>query len=380
MAGIGNSARSAGVALAILGILLAGVRLADASAPDSPSEPAQNSRIINGKVTSISDWPWQVGLLYGGSGSAEPATARYFCSGSLIAPDLVVTAGHCVADLRPNEVKGLTVVAGRTFLNRTSTGELLPVSRAIMPLDSNGQRRYRSRGGAAAWDVALLKLTSPSASPPIAIAGASETTSWQPGRLVQTTGWGYTNAANPRVSNRLRVARQVILTASVCRRDQGNVYETKTMICIGGPEGGSSTCSGDSGGPMVSPVGDGWRLVGLTSFGDLFCSGNVASVDNRTAGNAVRNWIREKAIQVSGYDPVGEGGEIGPLPRWCRVPGLQGRTKASARAALRAAGCSLGKVHSDYGLWGREGRVAFSSLPKGWLAPLGFGIRIWLGS
>ncbi|MFM9076835.1 MAG: S1 family peptidase [Solirubrobacterales bacterium] len=380
MAGIGNSTRSVGVALAILGILLAGVRLADASAPDSPSDPAQDSRIINGKVTSISDWPWQVGLLYGGSGSAEPATSRYFCSGSLIAPDLVITAGHCVADLRPNEVKGLTVVAGRTFLNRSSTGELLPVSRAIMPLDSNGKRRYRSRGGAAAWDVALLKLASPSANPPIAIAGASETISWQPGRLVQTTGWGYTNAASPRISNRLRLARQVILPASVCRSDQGNVYETRTMICIGGPEGGSSTCSGDSGGPMVSPVGDGWRLVGLTSFGDFFCSGNVASVDNRTAGNTIRNWVREKAIAVSGYDPVGEGGQIGPLPRWCGVPGLKGRTRASARASLRAAGCSLGKVHADDRRGGRASRVVFSSLPKGWLAPLGFGIKVWLGS
>lgn len=379
MAGIANTARKAGVALAVLGILVGAVRAADASAPDPPSEPDRDSRIVNGKVTSIGEWPWQVGLLAPRSRAGESATSRYFCSGSLIASELVVTAGHCVADLRPNEVKGLTVVAGRTFLNRTSTGEELGVSRAIMPLDANGQRRYRSRGGAAAWDVALLELASPSSYPPIAIAGTSETASWQPGRLVQTTGWGYTNAVSPRISNRLRLARQVILPGSVCRRDQGNVYETRTMICIGGPEGGSSTCSGDSGGPMVSPVGDGWRLVGLTSFGDFFCSGNVASVDNRTAGNTIRNWVREKAIELSGHDPVGEGGEIGRLPRWCRVPGLQGRTRDSARAAVRAAGCSLAKVRSFGSRGSGERRVVYSSLPKGWLAPRGFAIRVWLG-
>ena len=371
MAGIGKEASLALVALVASCCLISSPAASSSPAP-SPGQ-ATAPRIVNGKETSIERWPWQVALLDRRLGSSQ--TARYFCSGSLIAPDLVVTAAHCVADYRPGSLANLEVVAGRTYLNRTSTGESLPVERVLMPLDSEGRRKYRIRGGAAIWDVALLKLSAPSTvGTPIAIAGASEEASWEPGRLVKTTGWGYTGGVGGSVSNRLQIANQVILPDGVCER--AGFYQPTTMICLGGPRGGSSACSGDSGGPLVSPVGDGWRLIGMTSFGDFYCRGYIPSVDNRTAADPVRKWIREESIAVSGYDPVSEGGTIGPLPESCKVPGLNGRTRQSARKALLKANCRLEGVRY-VGLHSRrKGRVVASSLPMGWLAPVGFGIRV----
>ena len=148
------------------------------------------------------------------------------------------------------------------------------------------------------------------------------------------------------------------------------------MVCLGGTTGHSSTCSGDSGGPLVAGTSDGPRLVGLTSFGDVLCRGYIPSVDTRVSGKSIRSWVREKTIELSGIDPVGSGGTAGPLPKYCRVPDLSRRTRASARRALDRSGCRLGKVRK-VGLAGfGKRRVAYSSLPTGWLAPVGFGINL----
>lgn len=371
-----SSHRFALVALAFsIGVALIAATPVSGST-DQSGQDRPEPRIVKGKGTSIGQWPWQVALTDRSFAPRGPATARYFCSGSLVAPDLVVTAAHCVSFYRPATLDNVRIIAGRTWLNDTAGGEILGVDRVVMPLDSNGRPRYRIVGGAAVWDVALIKLASPSSATPIAIAGQSEKAAWSPGRLVKTTGWGETRPFSGISSNRLRVATQVVLPDGVCRRDGGYTYQPQTMICLGGPRGGASACTGDSGGPLVSRVGGGWRLIGLTSFGDAACRGNVPSVDNRTAADPVRSWIRAKAIELSGYDPVSEGGAIGPLPRSCQVPSLLRRTRVSARKALRSAGCSLGAIRPV----GRPGkgkrRVVGASLPAGWLAPLGFGIRI----
>lgn len=371
-----SSHRLALVALAfsVATTLAAAPSVSGSTDPSGPERP--EPRIVNGKGTSIAQWPWQVALTDRSFAPQGPITARYFCTGSLIAPNLVVTAAHCVSFYRPATLDNLRVIAGRTWLNDTTGGETLRVGQVVMPRDSSGNLRYRIIGGAAVWDVALIRLASPSSATPIAIAGQSEQAAWSPGRLVKTTGWGETRPLSGISSNRLRVATQVVLPDGVCRRDGGYAYRPETMICLGGPRGGASACSGDSGGPLVSRVGDGWRLIGLTSFGDAACRGNVPSVDNRTAADPVRSWIRAKAIELSGYDPVSEGGSIGPLPRSCEVPPLLRRTRASARKALRSAGCSLKAIR-----WvGKPGkgkpRVVGASLPTGWLAPVGFGVRI----
>jgi hypothetical protein len=150
------------------------------------------------------------------------------------------------------------------------------------------------------------------------------------------------------------------------------------MVCLGGPAGNTSTCFGDSGGPMVARVSTGWRLVGLTSFGDPFCDPAAPSVDTRVSGRAIRAWVRRVTLRETGVDPVGFTGVPRPIRQWCSVPDLRGRTVAQSRRALFNAGCRLGKVRRDRFGWGRPGRTNTSSLPQGWLAPIGKRIDIWI--
>ncbi len=376
-----SGAHSAGFrALFFCGLALfaAVVILAEHAGADESGQQDAGISIINGKGTKAADWPWQVALVAGGPGSGSTsARKRYFCSGSLIARDLVLTAAHCVAELRPSQLKSLQVVAGRTWLSSDS-GSSSRVESRLMPRNQNGRFKYQGASFSPSWDIALLKLRRRLPAEPIKLAGALEAGALAPGSRVKTTGWGVTGPMNRLGSNRLKVAGQVVLPDAVCRRDNGRSYQPKTMLCLGGPAGNTSTCFGDSGGPLVARVSTGWRLIGVTSFGDPFCTPIAPSVDAKASGKAIRGWIKRTAIRVSGVDPVGFDGKAEPKPNWCRVPNLAGRTLSQARRALSRAGCRLGPVRKNRFGYGRPGRVSFTSLPQGWLTPPGSRIRVWL--
>jgi len=362
------------------GLLVAFLLLASppAGADQNPQrDPDAGISIINGNATSINEWPWQVALTFNRRIAKSPLTSRrFFCGGSVLTPRLVITAGHCVADLDRRGVRAIEVVSGRTRLN-SDRGQVAKVAGLRMPRTPNGYRRYKEILGAADWDVALLILRSPLTAKPIKLAGPDEAEAWSPGHVAWSTGWGVTQAFARRVPAELRVARQVLMPDGVCHRADGISFSAARMTCIGGPGGNSSTCNGDSGGPLVARTSDGYRLVGLTSYGDGACRGFVPSVDARVSGNSIRNWVATTAKNLTGRDVVGSGGMAEPTPEWCRVPTLFGLTVPKARKRLETAGCRLGKVRKDPWGAGRSGMViGFARLP-GWLASPGFKVNLW---
>ena len=66
------------------------------------NKPYSSRRVVNGENAFPHEWPWQISLRVNG---------QHICGGSLIRPDWIVTAAHCVE--RNPRPSGYTVVVGR---------------------------------------------------------------------------------------------------------------------------------------------------------------------------------------------------------------------------------------------------------------------------
>ena len=286
--------------LIVLGVLAAAALLppGNASAQDKGSpEP----RVVGGSEASISQYPWQAAVVFTGGGNAH---SRQFCGGSLLTSRIVITAGHCVFDtdqdcflacstapvcnsisdpspgdgtcrLDPDDVD---VVLGRTTLSQSDGAEIPVIGTAYQ---SNYDPDYQG-DDVPRFDVGYLVLASASAQTPIKIADSSAVSLWASGSPVDVSGWGSTSEFGGPVDT-LRAATVNIVSDSTCSTDYTPDFDPSTMVCAGAP--GKDSCFGDSGGPLQAPLaGGGYRLVGVTGWGDGCAQPDAPGVYTRVAG------------------------------------------------------------------------------------------------
>ncbi len=278
----------------------------DAPASASTGEPRQR-RIIGGEPTSIEEVPWQVAVDLAPGWADGNAHMRQICGGSLVAPTLVITAAHCIADRRGrfrSPAEKFTVVSGRTVLS-SGSGREDGVSDYYYFVDGSDRPVYDPRSNA--WDVALLELSGPAAGTPIKLAGPDEADAWDVGRAALISGWGSTKGSAGPYPDGLRAADIVVLPRHQCSDYFGRI--AGTSFCAGTALGTEATCFGDSGGPVAAPLAaDEFRLVGDTSYGGKECGTFVPSVYGRLAAEPMRSALQQAALDLAGTDIVGSGG------------------------------------------------------------------------
>lgn len=223
--------------------------------------------------------PYAVGVLV----NPDPATylPELFCSGALIAPDLVLTAGHCAAGF---EAASLSVAVGSEHILDAVAYPVVGV--LVHPGYEPGEGFVLNP---LANDIALLRLGEPvTGVAPIKLAPVNDAPVRGQRSQLRVFGWGIDETGTS--SGWLGRAPKVDVTN---KRSSPYAGLDKNLQLLARPKGRSNPCVGDSGGPLVGnrPGKNVPFLVGLVSYGSDVCGTTMPVVYTRIAG--YRPWIAE---------------------------------------------------------------------------------------
>ncbi|KAL4217908.1 Enteropeptidase [Mactra antiquata] len=237
------------------------------------------NKIVNGEAAPKGFWPWHVALYFAN---------QYFCGGTLINENFVLTAAHCVDGVIFSDYKRMTVKLGA---NNREANETTQHVIKVEAIESHSEHVYFKKN-----DIALLQLESP----------VTYTKYIQPICLPEpddhlplhaecyTVGWGKVKW-DGEYAEVLQQLKMTLWDTQKCNSSiawDGEVYDT--FLCAGYYSGIRSICKGDSGGSLLCKDKRGtWKIIGVASYVANYC--NMTERPNiYTNVTQMLLWITEK--------------------------------------------------------------------------------------
>lgn len=300
-----------------------------ASAPDNPTDTTSaRSAIIKGTDSDESQ-DAVVRLVYFNRSTSELGA----CTGTMIAPNLVLTARHCVA--RTDEgaacrTDGTPVGAGKVYENRKASDLYVFIGKDRPSFGSGGPKpdgvgsQIIDDGSKTlcSHDVALVVLAEPIANVPISRIRLDGPPT--PGEEFTAVGWGVTDKSqDPAVRQQRDLVVDLVGPASESIGISAVEFEV-----------GEGICSGDSGGPGIAKATG--AVIGIVSRG-----GNGQNVEGNPAAGCLGKDTRNifsfpggfKDLIMQGFEAAGAEPwlEAGPDPRLAK-PGTECTDAATCRS------------------------------------------------
>jgi len=257
--------------------------------------------VVGGHDARPGAWPWQASL--------QTTRGFHFCGGSLIHPQWILTAAHCVEG---QSTGGIRVVLGEQNLGINDGNEQI-----ISPAQIIAHERFK-QGGWMHNDVALIKLSRPAQlNQRVNLVCLPSPGEDEQGNECFVSGWGYTRKTSDSAGVSPKILQEVsgpIWRYADCKAKwaSANFEVNPKVYCFGNTNGQNyGVCNGDSGGPMSCPSAGGWKVVGVAHFAETRCKNLPGAY---TKVEPYLDWIKARV-------PIGENPNPNPNPNPTFGPG-----------------------------------------------------------
>ena len=263
------------------------------------SSPEQENAIRNGEPISREEYP-EVGALTTIYGDAV-------CTGTLIAPDIVLTAAHCVDFIQPETMHLYGFSLDHDVTAKERPDHFVEIDAVIMHPEytKSGIVWYQEGPSPHSFaDLALLRLAAPIELPDFTPVLQQDSKLFSSFPVLTSVGYGnndsVSSSSEDDIGGGIKRKANLGFRGLVNGQQDGEgapVYQDAVVISTPLINIDANTCQGDSGGPIFATLAGTQYLVGVASMVYGYtCSDYYAATHTNPV--AFKSWLTEALVQL----------------------------------------------------------------------------------